>query len=779
MSELHNLDTGSSSTMLTHARQWARGGWRVFPLHPGGKTPLTAHGFKDASRDEAVITGWWTQYPEANIALATGDGVVVLDIDRKNGKDGFASLAEAGVDLATINTYTVHSPSGGAHLYFHPAAPVKSRVDVLGKGSGVDIRGEGGYIVVPPSQVNGIAYAPADPGCLLPEITQLADWEVIATHLPAEPAHQQESSFAWDEMRFGQAATPDVIERARSYLRKCPPAISGQGGHNSTFKVASILVNGFCLDEGTAMVLLQEWNQRCQPPWTDAEIRHKLHDAAFRGPPSGKPLGWLRYGSSEQQGLVKPISADESEDDDTETCEGEWCGDEEAAKEFPYPPHFMGATACWIEMRGEKPYRPFAILAALAVWSTVLGRKVRFENQSPIVYGGMLAVSSNGKDAPLALARDVLMEIGVSTNHLAGRLSSWNAGVEALQRAWFHPVELALVDEAAGYFGGGLMKSDYGLADFIKAAWSRGLGTLEPQARTRKSGSTRLRAIHHPSYSMLLAAQPSALGDAIRTEQLEDGLLPRTLWVVRQHFEPMIREENLRASRRLDDSLGGQWILAQARAAWNWLVGKDKDEFSTIADLEGLQPDEDLAVPREIWAQPIEFTAEPEAAAVFSAFIAKTQALIQPAAEGKEGPYGFLWGKAAENAKRVALIIAAARCAATSGPYTIQADEAKWAVQFVESTVNGGIEWAKTHLADTPFQRMVNRVSGLIKTAGPEGLARRTLNRRLRHTYRPLQVEEALQSLLDAGSITAESVYTGGAPKTVYKATGRRRGKSS
>lgn len=323
------------------------------------------------------------------------------------------------------------------------------------------------------------------------------------------------------------------------------------------------------------------------------------------------------------------------------------------------------------------------------------------------------------------------------------------------------------------------MKSDYGLADFIKAAWSRGLGTLEPQARTRKSGSTRLRSIHHPSFSMLLAAQPSALGDAIRTEQLEDGLLPRTLWVVRQHFEPTIREENLRTSRRLDDTLGGQWILARARAVWNWLEGKDREHFGVLSALEGNQPDQDPALPREIWAHPVEFTAEPEAARVFSAFIGKTQALIQPAAEGKEGPYGFLWGKAAENAKRVALIIAAARCAATSGPFTITEDEAKWAVQFVESTVKGGIGWAKTHMADSPFQRMVNRVAGLITAAGPDGLSRRDLNRSLRHSFRPLQVKEALHSLLEAGSITSESVYTGGAPKTVYKAVGRRRGKSS
>ena len=509
-------------------------------------------------------------------------------------------------------------------------------------------------------------------------------------------------------------------------------------------------------------------------------MKHKLIDAALEGPPAGKQLGWLRYPSTspEQNALVAPVSAEEPEDDGDGEGEGEWQEEASDANEFRYPPHFVGALAGWIVKRSEKPYRPFAFLAALVAWATVLGRKIQYENQAPVLYGGMIAASSNGKDTPMSLAREVLQQIGVSPNHLTGRLSSWNAGVEALQRTWWHPVGLGLVDEAAGYFGGVALKSDYGLADFIKAVWSRGLGTLEPQARTRKSGSARLRALHHPSYSLLLAAQPSALGDAIRTEQLEDGLLPRALWVVRRSFEPTIREENLRYSRLLADSPGGLMILERARQLWNWLEGADKQQFNDIEELES-EDAEDSAPPRVIWANPVEFTATPEAAAVFSAFIATTQARIQPAAEGKEGPYGYLWGKAAENAKRIALIIAATRCAATGGPYTIKEEEAEWAVEFVEMTVKNGIEWAKTHMADTPFQQMVNRIRAIIQAAGTTGVSKRELNRKLRHKYPPTKVMEALMSLSESGAITSESVSTRGAPKVVYRLTRRQRSKAT
>jgi len=55
------------------------------PLVPGGKRPLTDHGVKDATTDEATIRGWWARWPDANIGIATGHGLVVIDVDRRRG----------------------------------------------------------------------------------------------------------------------------------------------------------------------------------------------------------------------------------------------------------------------------------------------------------------------------------------------------------------------------------------------------------------------------------------------------------------------------------------------------------------------------------------------------------------------------------------------------------------------------------------------------------------------------------------------------------------------
>ncbi len=84
-----------------------------------------------------------------------------------------------------------------------------------------------------------------------------------------------------------------TIERARRYIEKCPPAVSGQGGHDGTFHVAAVLAHGFGLGEAAALALLAEWNRSCVPPWSQRELRHKIESAskARHSEPRGCLLG--------------------------------------------------------------------------------------------------------------------------------------------------------------------------------------------------------------------------------------------------------------------------------------------------------------------------------------------------------------------------------------------------------------------------------------------------------------------------------------------------------
>jgi hypothetical protein len=129
------------------ALRYAARGWAVFPLQPAGKQPRTRHGLHDATSDPRRIRAWWAACPTANIGLATGR-LVVLDVD---GEEGRASLDALEGDHGPLPATLRASTARGAHLYFlAPSGPaIPNSAGRLGRG--LDVRGEGGYVVAPPS----------------------------------------------------------------------------------------------------------------------------------------------------------------------------------------------------------------------------------------------------------------------------------------------------------------------------------------------------------------------------------------------------------------------------------------------------------------------------------------------------------------------------------------------------------------------------------------------------------------------------------------------------
>lgn len=137
------------------ARDLAAAGVPVFPCLPGGKGPLTEHGFHDATTDLEQITAWWQKHPTANLAVPTGaaSGVMVVDVDVHGPVDGYRPFERAhGAGLVSGWQLLVATPSGGMHAYY-PAAPDRQQRSWQAARAGIDFRGDGGYILVPPSTV--------------------------------------------------------------------------------------------------------------------------------------------------------------------------------------------------------------------------------------------------------------------------------------------------------------------------------------------------------------------------------------------------------------------------------------------------------------------------------------------------------------------------------------------------------------------------------------------------------------------------------------------------
>ena len=123
------------------ALRYARAGWAIFPLKEATKDrPLTRHGHKDATADAEAIVRLWELYPRANIGIATGKGIAVIDVDPRSGGQR---------DPAWPETLTARTPSGGHHLYYGVSYEVRNSASALAPG--VDVRGDGGYVVGPPS----------------------------------------------------------------------------------------------------------------------------------------------------------------------------------------------------------------------------------------------------------------------------------------------------------------------------------------------------------------------------------------------------------------------------------------------------------------------------------------------------------------------------------------------------------------------------------------------------------------------------------------------------
>lgn len=167
MKHSYNTDTLQQDT-LSAALEYSRRGWLVFPVawittegicscregsacQSPGKHPLTPRGFYDASRDENTIRAWWRRFPQANVAIRTGreSNLLVLDVDpRKGGDKSLERLIKQFGPLP--DTLWSATGGGGWHFYFQYPGPIRLHNNVPGF-PGLDIKGDGGYVVAPPS----------------------------------------------------------------------------------------------------------------------------------------------------------------------------------------------------------------------------------------------------------------------------------------------------------------------------------------------------------------------------------------------------------------------------------------------------------------------------------------------------------------------------------------------------------------------------------------------------------------------------------------------------
>lgn len=236
---------------------YVRHGWRVFPC--AGKMPRLAAWPTRATTDEATVRRWWRTWPTADIGIATGGGLLVLDIDPRNGGD--TSLADLehrhGLVPDTPRTCT---GGGGLHIYFAIDQAIRNRA---GLAPGIDLRGDGGFVVAPPSlHASGRRYAwelGAGPDDV--PLAAAPEWLLECIHIgQANSAPRPPDE--WAALVRGpiaEGARNDSLARLAGYLLRRRPA------------------------PRVVLELVRAVNAaRCQPPLPDHEVERTVDSIARR-----------------------------------------------------------------------------------------------------------------------------------------------------------------------------------------------------------------------------------------------------------------------------------------------------------------------------------------------------------------------------------------------------------------------------------------------------------------------------------------------------------------
>jgi Bifunctional DNA primase/polymerase, N-terminal/Primase C terminal 1 (PriCT-1) len=244
------------SELLEAALTWAEAGRPVFPVG-FDKRPLNgSNGLLDATTDRERIERFWRAHPETNMAVRTGrpSGLVVLDVD---GQEGADSLHELELEYGALpETGSVVTPRGGQHFYFQwPGIPIKT---LAGIRPGIDIRGDGGYVLVPPSRTRDGAYE-------------------YDTEAPAAPTPQWLVELTRDRPDGEQPATPPPVWV--SMLR--------DGLEHGTRNTGLARLTGHLLRRWIDVDLTREIvhlvnEQRCRPPLSRREVQRIFDSVAGR-----------------------------------------------------------------------------------------------------------------------------------------------------------------------------------------------------------------------------------------------------------------------------------------------------------------------------------------------------------------------------------------------------------------------------------------------------------------------------------------------------------------
>lgn len=290
-------EQNAATETLRCALWYIKAGWEIFPVKPSDKTPLVKWA-EEATRNEKTVREWINRWPNMNIGVATGkrSGFFALDIDAGHG--GEESLLALVAEYGKIPDTNVSLTGGGGqhYLFVHPGGEIRNSA---GKFPGIDVRGDGGYIVVPPSlHPSGRRYMweeSSKPGHV--PMGRAPQWvlDTFQTKSQPKPAPAQQAdsryvvggrnaaltSLAGTMRRRGMSETAILAAITSENEARCTPPLDAA-------EVAQI-VKSVCRYEPTAQPEAAQPAERMR-----IEVEYLLVSAAYHAPDAARELIWMK-----------------------------------------------------------------------------------------------------------------------------------------------------------------------------------------------------------------------------------------------------------------------------------------------------------------------------------------------------------------------------------------------------------------------------------------------------------------------------------------------------
>lgn len=724
--------------LLEAAKAYVSLGWYIFPCVPGGKAPANRNGCRGASNDLAQIERWWSENPNYNIALACGvaSGVYVVDIDLDPAKrkDGAAAMMKKPPLPKTV---VADSPRGGSHWLFTTDDPPANKNDYL---NGVDIRADGYYIILAPSvHPNGGVYEWRD---------GQSPWDVPLAEYPEFMRPKKPAAAPWHApgprpaSRVVAPAQGQIEERAVAYLQQCEPSVQGFAGHDKLLWAARAMVRGFQLPEARANELLEaHFNPRCVPPWDLSnpsqakDFRRKVTEAVRT--PGVKPDGWLlqeeyhapvdealvALGDRIAEGLlasrVRPVVVPSSDVD------------------LLRPPGLVGEIAEWLEDTAMCTQPWLNLGAAITFAGALMGRKVRSETDTRTnIYAMAVAETSAGKDHARKALRKLAAEAGC-LQLIGGEDVTSDAAIATQLEA--QPVTLFLWDEI-GHLFKTLQQDKHNAAvqkilPMLMMLYSSASETVIGKAYAGNPG----KVFDQPHLSIYGTGVPGRFMNGISAEQLSDGFLARLLVFI-SLTQPM---PDIRKGKKKTQPVPRE-LVERVRNLWQMTVAT---------------PQEAGNVEAQVKAHQVTIVETREAEQYLWEYAQECHAKLT---SRQDKDKNALWGKAAENARKLAMICAV-------GDYGIDGQwgteielvHAEWACGVVDKIIEDFLKLISDNMAETQFERDKLRVLRAIERGGEAGI-RKNYVTRATQSLAPNVREMALRDLVESGLVVAIPEVKGG-----------------